>query len=191
MRRIVSRAVFGCAMAALFAVCGCGSDSNDNNSSLDNSNSEEFYGAGQIDLSAEPQTIDTGDRLRVYVRIENAHPDGIILKLQYPAAFKYVQSSAKLQTNRGQTEVGPSFDDPEDSTPEAARFLVFFLAAEDFDKTNSGVLTFELQAIRSLTEGEIGVDADVDDPAVENPGEFDIGNPQYQPEASVTVSVKK
>ena len=121
----------------------------------------------KIDISASPTSIDTGDRMRVTINLEQVHPDGVILKILYPQALHYVLNSARLQAAGATKAVSltPAFDEPADHTVDSGVFLVFFLAAKSFGKQYQGILTFELEAVRKLQDGEIGVDADVDDQA--------------------------
>jgi hypothetical protein len=47
-------------------------------------------------------------------------------------------------------------------------FLLFFLSEDQFEDQNSGVLEFQLEGISSVRDGKIEVDADVNDPLIED-----------------------
>ena len=156
----------------------------------DDEETTEFVGAARVEISTSPGSIDTGDRTKVTVKIEDVHRDGIILKVLYPGALHYVVDSARLGVGSTRTNVAPAWDEPADTTVDSPVYLVFFLARQSF-KSNAGELSFELEALRALQNGEIGVDADVNDPLIDDPGEFDVRNPEFDAEASATITVIK
>jgi hypothetical protein len=69
------------------------------------------------------------------------------------------------------------------------RYLVFFLDQDLFGDDGRGTLTFQLKGSDKLTEGRIEVDADVNDPLVNDNNEFSVSNPEFGAEDDVTVDV--
>ncbi len=159
---------------ALLSSCGSsGSDDTD------------FIGAANVQLEVTPTTIDTGDRLRVQIKISDTNLNDLIIKIRYPDSLSYVPSSATIDFQ----------DDPEDATPnfnqtaDGENYLVFFISSENFEDFDEATLEVQLRALNDLKGGQLEVDADVDDPLISNSREFDINQPEFTAEDSVTIKV--
>ena len=149
------------------------------------SGSIDFVGAANVRVEATPSTIDTGDRMRVRVRISDTNFNDLIIKIRYPDNLIYVPATATIQY----------LDDPEDATPnfnlsdDGETYLVFFFDADDFEGLDEATLEFQLRGLSILREGDLEVDADVDDPLINNDREFDISQPEFTPEDSVSIKI--
>ena len=159
---------------SLFMGCGSSSDS------------VGFSGAGDVNISVEPTSIDVGDRLLVTVDIFTINDDGIFAKIKFPNSLSYVEGTALLTVSGDESEIEPDIiaDGEDDDT-----FLIFFLAESDFDITRQGELTFELQADDAVEDGRISVDIDGDDPTVLNINEFNAEDPAFQEEEGQSIEV--
>jgi hypothetical protein len=145
-----------------------------------------FNGAARVSVQASPATIDAGDRTLIKTTISEVHPDGISVKYAYPAGFDYVFESAVLKANGSESEVTPVFNGVKNDEV----YLVFFFSSQTFGDSESGELSFELEANDDGTSGSIMVDADVDDSQIDNGSEFSIDEPQFQAESEANVRVR-
>ncbi|RME60496.1 MAG: hypothetical protein D6780_03275 [Candidatus Dadabacteria bacterium] len=144
-----------------------------------------FVGAALVSLSVSPRSIDVGDRTKVETEVREVNEDGIILKFRYPVALSYVLDSAFLIVDNNKINISPLFNE-DDGTNS---FLVFFLSRSLFSENGEGRVEFLLEGVDRVTSGTIGVDADVDDPLVNNLSEFSIDDPQFQAEAEADIDV--
>ncbi|MCI5064229.1 hypothetical protein MRY87_00740 [bacterium] len=165
-----------CAVLLLLSACGGGGGD------------DSFSGAGGVVLSLQPSSIDVGDRTRVTLNIFEVNEDGVVVKVNFPEALSYVGGTAKLVIDGDEEEIEP--DESVDGDDED-RFLVFFLAEDIFDRDGEGTVQFELQARDSLSDGEVSVDIDVDDPTVPNNREFSVETPQFQAEDTAQIQIDK
>ncbi|MBX7145399.1 MAG: hypothetical protein K1X79_13185 [Oligoflexia bacterium] len=144
-----------------------------------------FIGAATLSVQAEPHTIDTGDRTQVTIQIRDIHPNGILLKVRFPKGLAYVPNTSFLEVDDNQVDVGPD----KNVTKDSKTFLVFFLDPSDFTPEESGSLTFQLVGNEAVTDGLLEVDADVNDPLVNDDNEFSANTPEFGAEDSVDVEV--
>lgn len=170
------RALFSMSLIVLPAGCGGGSGGDD------------FIGAAQSEITVNPQTIDTGDHVRVRIRISNVHPDGIGLKVRYPDGLNYVLGTAFLTVGNDEIDVGPKVNTA--STTEEKTYLVFYFSQAIFGEDEEGELEFELEATSEIIDGRVEVDPDVDDPLISNDTEFNIEAPEFLSEADAKVEVR-
>lgn len=147
-----------------------------------------FVGAADLQLEVEPRVVDPGDRLFVRIRINEIHEDGIMLKLRFPSAIRYVRDSAMLYRDRGDDQ-GRAYPPTENETVESSIYLVFFVDHDDLEGDNRGELLLELEAREEVDDGQVEVDADVDNPRVDDDKEFDAENPAFAAEDRVYVDV--
>ena len=166
-------------LASALALTGCGSSGGD----------DDFIGAAHVSISASPTTIDTGDRTSIKITISDLHKDGILLKIYHPSAFSYVQNSASLRIEDKEYHLDPDIDIASGEFVKAGRFLVFFLSHKTFGESQYGELRFELEGMSTIRSGEVGVDADVNDPLIDDSVEFEPSDPKYASEASVWITV--
>lgn len=147
-------------------------------------NSDDFAGAARLSLKASPTTIDSGDRLKISVEIRDVHPKGIALKIRVPVGLDYVLDSGVLSVNGDELDISPT----ENVISDDMLYLVFYLDAEDFDES-TGTVSIEFEGSEEIRSGQIEVDADVDDPLIDNSSEFDIDSPEFDAEDEVTIEV--
>lgn len=159
---------------SVFSSCGGGDDDD-----------SSFVGAAIVSINTSPRKIDTGDRTQTRVTIQEVHENGILLKVRFPAALSYVLDSAILEVDGDEIDVGPAIN----SGDENDVYLVFFFSNDTFGEDARGTLTFELEASSGTKKGEIEVDADVDDPLVDNGSEFDTENPEFVAESTTSIEV--
>lgn len=164
--------VIGC----IFALANCGGGGGGGGG---------FIGAAQVSLSASPTTIDSGDRMLVRAQISRVHENGILLKFRYPDALTYVLDSAILTVNGKEIDASPSTNAAKDGDI----YLVYFFSQGIFDEDFQGEFSMQLEGTSALNSGTLEVDSDVDDPLIDDSVEFDIENPEFVPEDSVSVRV--
>ncbi len=123
--------------------------------------------------------------MQISTEIESVHENGILLKFKIPASLEYVTGSSTLEIDSDPQDATPAVNEQKDNT----RYLVFFLDQDLFGDDGRGTLTFQLKGSDKLTEGRIEVDADVNDPLVNDNNEFSVSNPEFGAEDDVTVDV--
>lgn len=175
----------------LALLCGCGSGGGGGGDG-------EFVGAAKVNLTVSPDSIDTHDRAKVTIKIKNVIDTGILLKVRFPEELSYAVNTAKLKIDTEDTAdtVSPSHNQTNNDTT----YLVFFLNRDQFGDmegdngesiSEPSTLTFELIGDAKLNNGTIEVDADVNDPTIDDSIEFDINEPAFDPESEASISVKE
>ena len=161
---------------SVISLCGCGGGGG---------GGDEFIGAAEASISASPQRIDSGDRALVRCDVGNVHPEGIMLKFRYPVGLKYVPASSYLSVDNQVSALTPAVN------KEGGNFiyLVFFFSQTQFGQDNFGSVSFELEGASEVKDGRIAVDADVEDPEIDNANEFSPRNPEFEPEDDVKIEV--
>jgi hypothetical protein len=172
--------------ATLLPIVGCGGGGG-------GGGGDEFVGAANVSINSSPQQIDSGDRTRVSIELSDVHENGIAVKVRFPSGLRYVPSSSFLMVGEREIDISPTVnatDDTEDQT-----YLVFYLTQSQFRRSNqeyngeSGTLLIQLEGRKTVVDGEIEVDPDVDDPAEDNTIEFDLASPEFVSEASASITV--
>lgn len=160
--------------------------------------SDAFVGAARVSMTIAPSTIDSHDRARVTIEIENVIDTGIILKIRYSDKLLYADNTAKLflEGDTDGKQLTPAFNGADGNKT----YLVFFLARSQFgdvssngsseDPSTPATLTFELIGQSKLVDGTVEVDPDVNDPTIPDSTEFDVNNPQFEAEADAGLSVQ-
>lgn len=151
---------------------------------------DDFIGAADVSINASPNRIDSQDRTRVRVSISRVTSEGILLKIRYPRGLTYAPSTSTLVVSEDEFNIEPSIN----TEIEGDVYLVYFLSSSLFnvqsdDEGDSGELTLELIGVSTVNDGSIEVDADVDDPLVENTVEFDASNPAFEAESETSIEV--
>lgn len=139
----------------------------------------------QLSLQVSPKEIDTGDRMVAEVEIDSIVSGAIALKVRIPSGLRYVAASSKLR-------IGDGFINYEPTTLAAAgeyRYIVYYLGTDTLAPEDHGTLKFVLSGATGVEDGEVEVDADVDDPAVANSKEFKVDDPKFDPQDAVSVGV--
>lgn len=164
-----------------FTVClltGCGGGGGGGDS--------DFIGAAQVEISASPANIDTGDRMLVTVDINDVNESGIALKFKFPDGLSYVPSSSSLVIKDQSIDISPTINLKENNSV----YMVYYLKNNLFGSDNRGSVQFFLEGVSAVVEGKLGVDADVDNPLIDNSVEFDPKDPNFVAESYVEVNVE-
>lgn len=171
----------------IVAAAGCGGGGGDEGGAGD------FVGAARVSVRCSPKSIDSGDRTQVSINLSQVHENGIAVKIRFPIGLRYVPSSSFLMVGEREVDVTPTVNLT--SETEELNYVVFYLSQSQFSRSNQeysgepGTLLVQLEGRKTVTDGEIEVDPDVDDPAEDNSLEFDITSPEFISEASASISV--
>ena len=184
---MVSSSIFKNSLIAfsLVAAIGCGGGGG--------GGADEFVGAARVSVRCSPQNIDSGDRTQVSITLSQVHENGIAVKVRFPVGLKYVPSSSFLKVGERELDASPAVNAT--SETEEMNYVVFYLTQGQFSRTTqeyageAGTLLIQLEGRKTVTDGEIEVDPDVDDAAEDNSTEFDITSPEFISEASASISV--
>ena len=165
-------------LIACFALIGCGGGSG---------GGDTFSGAALVAISSTPSQIDAGDRTKVTIDISQVHPDGIALKLRFPDGLRYVPNSSVVIVGGNKSDSGPAVNISKDGYV----FLVYYFTKARFGEKSSGELQIELEGVTGISDGDIEVDADVDDPLIPNSAEFSVDNPEFQTQDASQIRVRQ
>jgi hypothetical protein len=188
---MVSSSIFKNSLIAfsLVAAIGCGGGGGGGGGG----GADEFVGAARVSVRCSPKNIDSGDRTQVSITLSQVHENGIAVKVRFPVGLKYVPSSSFLKAGERELDASPAVNAT--SETEEMNYVVFYLTQGQFSRTTqeyageAGTLLIQLEGRKTVTDGEIEVDPDVDDPAEDNSTEFDITSPEFISEASASISV--
>ena len=147
---------------------------------------DDYIGAAKLSLDVSPSKIDTGDRTLVKIKVSESDENGIILKVRFPAGMTYVTDSSTLERDGGEFDLSPLFNE----AGEGGNFLVYFIENSKFGSDNKGDVQFLLEAVSNFGEGQIEVDADVNDPLIEDNLEFDSEEPDFLAEDEKSIEVR-
>jgi len=136
-------------------------------------------------LNVAPTVIDTGDIMKVTVDIQSVDPLGAALKVRFPVGLLYVPESSILEAGGMKFEIAPQKNVSDSDNV----YLIFYITNLSFGGNPAGQLSFKLLGDDEVSEGEVGVDTDLDDPRVENAEEFDVEDPDFTAQDSVSVRV--
>lgn len=132
--------------------------------------------AGSLSLSVERDRIDSGDKTRVLIEINDLNLDGAILKFHYPNSLRYVGNSAVLFPEKEeQSEISPY----DEVSIDGERYLVFFLYPSSALNDAYISLEFDLKATKSDSEAYVEVDLDNNDLNILDSLEFKASSPRF------------
>ena len=172
-----------CAIAALSAAVllgSCGGGGGGGSSSSPN------Y-AGSLSFSVEKSSLDPGDKTRVSIEVDDLNAAGAILKVHYPTALRYVNSSARLFVGQDEETGFPPYDE---ATLDGQRYLVFFLYPSAAIDDSYISLQFDLKAVRSNPDAYIEVDLDNNDLQIPDSREFSPSDPRFSALEKWDVEIK-
>ena len=164
-----------CILLSSATLIGCGSSGG--------GGGDDFSGAARVSLRVLPGDVDTGDRVFIEIEIRDVHRDGIQLKILYPAQLSYVSNTSFLEVAGVDLDIGPDAE-VEEGGGRGDKFLIYTLDALMFEVDESGLLTLELLAEDVVRDGEIAVDADIDN------GAFELSSPQFTAQESARITVR-
>ncbi len=145
----------------------------------------DFIGAAEVSVRVSPHKIDTGDRAEVSIDVSTVHPNGIFLKVRIPKALSYVLNSAELEIDGQNIDIGPK----KNVTKDAYTYVVFIFSQDDFGSDNRGKVRFQLAGNSAIQDGLVEVDADVNDPLVNDNNEFNVDSPEFGAESDASIEV--
>ena len=142
-------------------------------------------GAANANVRVSPSRIDTGDRTQVRIEVSEVHPDGVFLKVRVPKALSYVLNSAVLDLDGQTVDIGPK----KNVTKDTYNYIVFIFTQDDFGSDNRGTVEFQLVGNSAIEDGLVEVDADVNDPLVNDNNEFNVDSPEFGAESDASIEV--
>jgi hypothetical protein len=148
-----------------------------------------FVGGALVNIDASPRETDPGKRVQVTVRINEAHPDGVYLKIRFPDGFAYAVQTAHFKRNETDRAIDPAFNAV--ASKEGSVYLVFNLPRSNFGEDNEGEVVFELNSESGVQSGKIEVDADVNDPTITDQAEFSVDDPEFDVQDDVEIKVRR
>lgn len=167
---------------ALFLL-GCGGSGGSSDS--------DFVGAAESKLTIAPNTIDTGDRALARIELSNVYQDGIMLKVRYPLGLRFISGSTLLgltKDDKDAREVAPTII----GAAKDQNYLIYFINPKSSRKDDQKYyLSFEFEGTQKIRDGEIEIDADIDDPNIVNTLEFTLADPEFLAESSATINVEE
>jgi hypothetical protein len=149
--------------------------------------SDGAFGASFVAIDADPSSIDVGDSTFVVVDLDELDSDGIFLKIRFPRGAEYLLNSSYIRVGGEDIPREPDLNFA--SETENYNYLVYYLSKELFDGSDEGSVSFELIGRSRVSNGEIEVDPDIDNPNIPNDTEFDMENPEFQAEDSTGIRV--
>lgn len=168
MLRIATLVAATTALSAAIASCGVGGGGGGGGGTAN-------Y-AGSLSLSVERDRIDSGDKTRVRIEINDLNLDGAILKFHYPNSLRYVGNSAVLFPEKEeQSEISPY----DEVSIDGERYLVFFLYPSSALNDAYISLEFDLKATKSDSEAYVEVDLDNNDLNILDSLEFKASSPRF------------
>ena len=163
-------------ITSFLTACGGGGGGSDTN----------FFGAALVNIDATPREIDPADRTKVTVRIDQAHENGVILKVRYPSELKYVVDSAFVDSDGTKKDISPIGGE---QSANRDNYLAFCFLPRDFED-RSNKFTFELEGLSDFSKGKIEVDPDVKSTEGDDSCVFDASDPKFNGEDSIEISVR-
>lgn len=145
----------------------------------------DFIGAAEVTVRASPSSIDTGDRMLVTAEISSVNDSGIALKFKYPDGLGYVPSSSSLVVKDQSIDITPTVNHNENNFI----YLVYYLKKSFFGSDNKGKVELFLEGKSAVVDGVLSIDADVDNPNIDNSVEFDPKNPGFTAQDMIDVKV--
>lgn len=141
---------------------------------------------GEVVLTVERGHIDSGDIANVRVEVFDINEAGVVLKLKFTKALKYIKGSAYFYKGEDkQREVTPNFD----SSDSNARYLVFFFSRRSAYGRSHISLDLNLKAVSGDPDGYVEVDLDNNDPTVPDLNEFSTKNPGFTAQERSAVEI--
>lgn len=174
----------GVAVAIPLTGCGGGGGGSD---------SSTFSGAATVSLDLTPSTIDSGDETLVKAWVGDVHQSGIALKFRFPSGLRYVPESATLTVGEKEVDIKPRNNVL--TTDEKSTYLVFFISQRLFRQPSQeyngepGLVQLRLVGKSLVNEGLVEVDADVNNPDVPDPVEFNVSKPEFTAVDQRTITV--
>lgn len=143
--------------------------------------------AAFVSVDAYPREIDSGDRIRVTAYMSDIKEDGVLLKFHYSDKLIFINNSALLKVGKDQAKVNPAFNE---SLNSRETYLVFDLPHSAFGEKTNAELEVVVEGQGKLTNSDIEIEADFNDPNLTADEKFTILRPEFNKDDSVEVTVK-
>lgn len=142
--------------------------------------------AADVSIVASPRQIDSGDRIRVTIFMSDIKEDGLLLKLRYSSRLAYVRNSSTVTVDGDNVSVNPGANETINNN---LTYLVYDLPHSTFGDNDNAQIELILEGQGRLSEGEIEVDADFNDPSQSFSQKFSVLSPEFDPKAFVRVTI--
>jgi hypothetical protein len=152
------------------------------------SSNDGFFGTAFVKVNADPTVIDVGDASFVTIDVDDVDDDNFFLKVRFPTGVQYLEGSSTIRVQGSDSERNP--DLVFTSVDSNHNYLVYFLSRAEFGDSDGSRVTFDLVGFDRISKGLIEVDADIDDPNIDNNAEFDQNEPKFDAEASTEIQVR-
>ena len=168
-------------LTSLFALASCGGGGGGGSSDP----TEVPTQPASVVLDVIPKSIDTGDKFTVIAYVQDVVTDGIFLKIRVPVSVLYVSFSGTLEVNGQVSTIRPQFY----QSDTTYNYLVYKLDPSLIPAGVEGKLSVQFQGSKAVSSGTIAVDADYNDPKINDALEFNVADPQFTAQDSVDVKV--
>lgn len=140
-----------------------------------------------VSLRVAPDTIDTGDRTKVTIRLTNIESEGVpalLIKILHPSALSFLGDTVLLSRNNLEdAAIAPIL-----ASADEAGYVVIYITRPTIGEDNrEATLTFTMQGIESVNNGEVSVDVDVID--TDTRPLFRVSNPQFLALATTSIRI--
>jgi hypothetical protein len=142
---------------------------------------------GYTEFHVERDSLDSGDLTDVSLTVHEINPDGVFVKLHYPASLKYQNGSAMVYSGDAVEWVATA---PFDSASNGNnKYLVFRVSRPPENQTNRVAIGLTMRAVSGDPSAYIEVDLDNNDPTLPDDQEFDDANPQFSSDDRWNISI--
>lgn len=172
--------VAGAAFLAVVISCGSGGGGGGGND----------LEPADVSLRAEPRLIDSGDRIRVTANLNDVKETGVLLKFHYSNRLRYVLNTSVLTVEGEEVKVNAAANRAVGRELAGETYLVYDLPGSAFGESRDAELSLTLEGLAKLSDGEIEVDADFNEPGLTIDQKFTVLRPEFDPVASVRVTVE-
>jgi hypothetical protein len=161
-----------------FGLVACGSDGDNPFKS----------GTAYVSIETDPENIDVGDKTFVRVRIDDIKEDKFFLKIRFPIGLEYLERTSYIEIDGRDESRNPDkiFVGAEDDR----NYLVYFLSKEELGDEHDTTISFDLVGRGRVSSGKIEVDADLDDPSINNNEEVTAESPLFGAETEAFIQVR-
>jgi hypothetical protein len=149
------------------------------------SNVTEITNPVQAKVRAEPDAIDSGDRMDVEVEISDITVDRFAIKIRFPTGLSYVGDTSFYELNNTLVDTGPTTNVSDSSY----NYLVYYTTRSNFGSQEKGSLWIVLEGVSDVSDGYVEVDIDIDNPDTSNSTEFDVSAPKFDAQSDARVQV--
>jgi len=165
-------------VVASFVIAACGGDGD----------SPFRSGTAYVSVEADPENIDVGDKTFVRVRIDDIKEEKFFLKVRFPPGLKYLERTSYIEIDGRDESRNPdkNFVGAEDGR----NYIVYFLSKEELGDERDTTISFDLVGRGRVSSGKIEVDADLDDPSINNNEEVTAESPLFGAEAEAFIQVR-